>query len=284
VVETLPKIVERLISRCLRKDPARRFQLMQDVRVELEELKEESDSGMLGAVTAERKSRIPWMWTAVVFLAVLSVVAWWYWKSRGESRHEQAIREIPFTSDPGLEMCGNFSPDGSTIAFMSVASFKDLYFRPELGVSVQLKMIGAENTQTLKKGAFLPVWSPDGNWIALAGPAGTTDSGRFFVSIIPRIGGSEKRIAEVIFPEFPDRFASWTPDGKWLISIDREEEGKPFYVVLISVETGEKRRLTTPPERNYGDLGSALSPDGHYLLCTQCDREGDDLMLVENFN
>ena len=31
------------------------------------------------------------------------------------------------------------------------------------------------------------------------------------------------------------------------------------------------------------DLGLALSPDGRYLLYTQVDYMGQDLMLVENF-
>jgi serine/threonine protein kinase len=43
----IPPELERIINRCLRKDPAKRFQHMDDVKVELEELKEESDSGKL---------------------------------------------------------------------------------------------------------------------------------------------------------------------------------------------------------------------------------------------
>jgi serine/threonine protein kinase len=39
--------LERIITRCLRKDPARRFQHMGDVKVDLEELKKESESGQL---------------------------------------------------------------------------------------------------------------------------------------------------------------------------------------------------------------------------------------------
>ncbi len=41
-------ISRQTILRCLRKDPDKRFQHMDDVRVALEELKEESDSGKLG--------------------------------------------------------------------------------------------------------------------------------------------------------------------------------------------------------------------------------------------
>src|SRR5208283_5794220 len=43
----IPRELERVVMRCLRKDPERRFQNMADLRVALEELKEESDSGKL---------------------------------------------------------------------------------------------------------------------------------------------------------------------------------------------------------------------------------------------
>jgi tetratricopeptide (TPR) repeat protein/predicted Ser/Thr protein kinase len=42
---SVPGELERIIARCLRKDPERRFQFMKDLKVELEELKEESESG-----------------------------------------------------------------------------------------------------------------------------------------------------------------------------------------------------------------------------------------------
>ena len=53
--ETPPELA-RPIKRCLRKDPARRFQTMADLKVVLEELKEESDSGTL---TSARTAAAP---------------------------------------------------------------------------------------------------------------------------------------------------------------------------------------------------------------------------------
>ena len=43
----LPREVERIIGLCLRKDAERRFQHMEDLKVALDSLKDESDSGML---------------------------------------------------------------------------------------------------------------------------------------------------------------------------------------------------------------------------------------------
>ena len=45
VIQDVPLDLGKLISRCLCKAPERRFQHMKDLKVELEELNEESDSG-----------------------------------------------------------------------------------------------------------------------------------------------------------------------------------------------------------------------------------------------
>jgi serine/threonine protein kinase len=49
LVTGVPPELERIIARCLKKDPERRWQGMRDIKVALEELKEESDSGVLSA-------------------------------------------------------------------------------------------------------------------------------------------------------------------------------------------------------------------------------------------
>ncbi len=79
----LPPQLGRVIARCLRKEPARRFQHMADLKVELDELRQESESGKLSAATyhlrpgASRsshtlESRAP-IWIAATALAAALV-------------------------------------------------------------------------------------------------------------------------------------------------------------------------------------------------------------------
>jgi serine/threonine protein kinase len=86
LAETTPRELDRIVQRCLRKDPARRFQTMADLKVALEELKDESDSGRLGAhsSTVEAKRRGPLVATvaAVVIGAIVLGGAWWVWARR----------------------------------------------------------------------------------------------------------------------------------------------------------------------------------------------------------
>jgi len=63
VAEGMPREVERIVRRCLRKDPEHRFQVMADLRVALEEYKEESDSGALeasGVAKTTSRHRLKW--------------------------------------------------------------------------------------------------------------------------------------------------------------------------------------------------------------------------------
>jgi Tol biopolymer transport system component len=270
----VPRDLEKLIERCLRKDPQRRMRHMDDVRVALEDLKEESDSGTLTRrvpIATSGSSRRPWR--AVGLLAAGAVVApavgVWWWSSGRSVEPVAPMREIPFTADPGMEIMGKFSPDGSTVVFCRV---------PPLGVrsadfseaSIEVKMIGAEGTHVLRKPGESPVFSPDGRWIAFDGRPDTfTASGEVPLFVIPHIGGPERKIADLKNFSTSGRAAAWTPDGEWLISVDRDEATDPFHLVVLSLQTGETHRLTTPPPGILGDGDPALSPDGRTLAFTR---------------
>ena len=73
----IPRDLARVIGRCLRKDPARRFQTMADVKVALEELKEESESGKPAALAPARRSKWPWLWAVVACLCAAVPAALW---------------------------------------------------------------------------------------------------------------------------------------------------------------------------------------------------------------
>ena len=66
--------------------------------------------------------------------------------------------------------------------------------------------------------------------------------------LIPALGGPERKIAEV-FPScyFPGTDLTWSPDGNSLVISDRDSPKEPAGLFLLAIDTGEKRRLTSPP-------------------------------------
>ena len=58
---TIPEEAERILSRCLRKDPERRFQTASDLRAALEDLLEEfSDNRPVSTVAPRRRWGVLW--------------------------------------------------------------------------------------------------------------------------------------------------------------------------------------------------------------------------------
>ncbi len=73
-----PREVERVVNRCLRKNPERRFQHMADLKVALEELKEESNSGALipSAPRLMRFTRIAFVAAAIALIVTVGAAYW----------------------------------------------------------------------------------------------------------------------------------------------------------------------------------------------------------------
>jgi eukaryotic-like serine/threonine-protein kinase len=283
IVEDLPRDLERIISRCLRKDQSRRFQHMGDVKVELEELNEESDSGkLLAAPGLERAPHRNRLWAGILLaLVAAAVVAVWLYYRRSEAP-EQPITVVPLTSYAGNESQPSFSPDGNQVAFCWNGESQDNY-------DIYQKLIGSEPPRPLTTDPAddtSPAWSPDGRSIVFLRSLSAEKAAVFLISAL---GGPERQLAEVYkIPFSPDiDFASasapaWSPDGKWLVVADKNSPEEPISLFLLSIETGEKRRLTSPPAKSIGDTDPAFSPDGRTLafIRTAAFAVGDVYLLT----
>jgi eukaryotic-like serine/threonine-protein kinase len=260
-VADVPRDLEKIINRCLRKDPDRRYQTMADLKVALQELKEESESGKLtgvasAGVPAQRKSRR--MWTlagTAVLLIVLIAVGFWFLRPRSHP----ISKTVPLTSYPGRQINPAFSPDGKQVAFAwdgEQGGNFDIYIKlVDAGTPLRLTNTPANETA--------PAWSPDGRYIAFCRDLGE----RSEVWVIPALGGPERRLGESAVVDLPDWGSrlSWSPDGKFLALADRSTSASPFSLYLMSHQTGEKRRLTSAPNGYLGDIALTFSPNGKTL-------------------
>jgi serine/threonine protein kinase len=209
LLPSVPADLERIISHCLRKDPARRFQHLDDVKTLLEELKDESRSGKITMTTsvilprpsgARRRKRAIAL-AATLLVVVAAAVAYRLFRHRPQGQTSDAPRALTrLTFQGGLQSEPTWSPDGRLIAYSSDRSGNfDIWVQQVDGSNpVQVTTNGAHDWQ--------PAWSPDGNRIAFRSER---EGGGLY--IVPALGGHERRIAS--FGYRPQ----WSPDGSLLL-------------------------------------------------------------------
>ena len=257
-----PRELERVISRCLRKDPEGRFQHMADLGIALKELKEQSDAGVL-ASAPRRRSRLVRSAGALLVAAALGLGGWF-----GLFRWPLArpvAKVSTFTALPGQQSQPALSPEGKQVAFVwnsEKRGTQDNY-------DIYVQLVGEATPRRLTNNPafdYSPVWSPDALHIAFLRntPAGTE------VIVVPSAGGAEKRLlvstASCRWESLARQYCglAWSPDGKSLAIVDKESPQAPNSIFLFNIETREKRKLTAPPSGSEDGV-SAFSPDGRML-------------------
>jgi Tol biopolymer transport system component/DNA-binding winged helix-turn-helix (wHTH) protein len=192
-----------------------------------------------------------------------------------------ALTSVPLTALPGYESEPSFSPDGNQVAFVrSEGGSKSHIYVKLIGTSgppLQLTNGPANDTN--------PVWSPDGRFIAFL--RYVQDSAA--ILLIPALGGPERKIVEtragnVSEPTVDGPYLAWSPDGNFLVISDKDSLKDTPALFAVAIDTGEKRRLTSPPSElsnmYRGDTNPAFSPDGQTLAFIRMTELRTDLYLL----
>jgi Tol biopolymer transport system component/serine/threonine protein kinase len=262
----MPADLDKVIARCLRKDPARRVQTMADVKVAIEDLLDGSRSAGIGPPPKVARKRAPWWPIAVVVLVVLAAVA--FWVIRGpKAPVESPMSALPLTGNQGLEYESSFSPDGNQVAYAWNGEREDNF-------DIYVKLIGPGAPLRLTTSPDVdrgPAWSPDGRSIAFVRMPST---GAGSVMLVPALGGPERKLADIFLrggrestrAAFVPRVIAWAPDSRNLIVAGGLSPEDASCLFLLSVATGQSRKLTASTAIAIGgDGGPALSPDGRTL-------------------
>jgi Tol biopolymer transport system component len=194
-----------------------------------------------------------WAGVAVGLAGLAALAVWVLLRKPGASA---PLRVVPLTSLGGEVSYPSFSPDGKQVVFVWTGEKQDNH-------DVYVQQIGVGGPLRLTRDPAMdswPSWSPDGRHIAFV--RWQIGQPKFEMRVIPALGGADRLLAEYPLPEvWPVPAASWTPDSRWLIG-GFPDATTHTSLVLLSVETGEQRRLTLPPEGWNGDDSPVLSPDG----------------------
>ncbi len=135
----IPPELDKVVQRCLRKDPAKRAQHMSDVKVQLEEIREDSNTSPVAQVHAAQPApvttpapvpetaRPAWKWAAVGVLVVLAAAAGAYlWRGQA-AQPIDSLAVLPFTNvggDPDKEYLSDGVTEGLTNALGQLANLK----------------------------------------------------------------------------------------------------------------------------------------------------------------
>jgi Tol biopolymer transport system component len=259
ILPDVPRDLERIISQCLRKNPERRFQHMDDLKLALLDLKEESESGKLSAIAdrgvgVKRGRRRLVLRAGVVSVLMIAAAGLWLRVLRPPPAAAPGLRIVPLTSYPGWQHDPAFSHDAKQIAFSWDGEEGDNF-------DIYVKLVDAGSPLRLTTDLAterLPAWSPDGRYVAFYR---ILDEEHGAIMIIPALGGAERTVAHASALGYCQGL-SWSPDGKSIAMVDRSSSQALDSIFLLSISSGEKRRITSPPEGYVGDCSPVFSPDG----------------------
>jgi Tol biopolymer transport system component len=200
----IPVPIERLMQRCLQKEPENRLQAIGDARIALEEFLADPEAS-IAAVSAPPAAEIstwkrvlPWALVAGL-IVLLALQTWVPGTGRQSAVSTKPVRlqarlapDTPLWSANGASAV--LSPDGTRLAYISQVEGNRHLFIRNLDQLEPNRVSGSE-------GAYNPFFSPDGEWIAF-----------FTLEALKKVsvfGGTPLTLAEVT----QNRGGAWGTDG-----------------------------------------------------------------------
>jgi hypothetical protein len=197
VRETVPPLVEAVVTKALAKAPADRFATAHEFAAAL------AGEGFVPAVSpaAGKRRRLLLASAAAAVLVVAgayAVLRWMPGGARGSAPVQVSFMRL--TTEPGVEWFPSLSPDGKWVVYGGDASGHQ---------HIYLRGVGRRNAFDLTKDSLVdddqPAFSPDGERIAFRS---SRDGGGIFV--MGRTGEAVTRVTHVGYRP------TWSPDGTQL--------------------------------------------------------------------
>jgi Tol biopolymer transport system component/DNA-binding winged helix-turn-helix (wHTH) protein len=180
----------------------------------------------------------------------------------------ESAHTVALTNVRGYVVSPVFSPDGKQVAFF--------WNGPDQNkVDVYVQMIGGEQPARLTYSGAGRIcclsWSPGGERISFV----RCNHNAGAVYTVPALGGAEIKLTDVPCRDFGTGTPAWTLDGKSMLLEDHCVPGGPIAIVVFSLETGQKRCLTTSSSNDTEHSGLHLSPDGRNVAFIQSPTTSD---------
>ncbi len=289
----LPRSLQRLILRCLAKEPERRLQSMRDLALELREVVEEweelipvsgaasavgstvgSVPGLSGPAPARAAARpIRWLAIGLGGAILLAVFAWWLLRGRPEAPSSnqpsafQSMRITPLTTSGKVEAAA-ISPDGKYLAYgeESAGKFSLRLLQVETGSDLEIA--------PPQEGGFRGLaFSPDANYLYYTHR--DPESNYSTLYRVTTLGGAARKLLFDI-----DTAVSFSPDGRQVAFVRGYPPlGENALMVAEAGGAGERKLATRAEPRTYPVIAPAWSPDGASIAAAALE-DGEDPVAV----
>ena len=260
-----PAELRRLIRRCLSKSPDERHHSMKDIAIELREIVDEYDalsasassgSGTAAIALTKRRVAIVPLVVVVGALTVAAVLAGvWVMRRVEYWKPATAFQSIKMTTVPGQGDVSSaaLSPDGRYLAFVS---------GPPERTSVWVRQVSTGSVVEVPHGTASPdmlTFAPDGEHLVFVDrdPEIPAQNALFE---IPVLGGTPIKLASHV-----DFGVTFAPDGKRVCFARAWPDKKPMELIILDLNTGRDRVLSTIQAPAILGSGPAWSPDGEKI-------------------
>jgi len=249
-----PPALERLLRRCLDRDPLRRLRDIGEARVALEGPLDEPTAVAQGAAGTAR-SRFFAPVAAIVLAALSATIAWKL--HEGEPPPLRKFFDSSLTSDVGpWDTVGPaISPDGARLAFVRDRS---LWIR-ELG-DLEARSVPES------EGATGLAWSPDSRWVAYT-------VGMQLYKVDTR-GAAPIAIGQLPGGMSTSGGTAWMADGTLLLSTGGSG------VLAVPSQGGDPANYLDPGENENDFHDVAALPDGHSILFVVHGEQGASVLAT----
>jgi Tol biopolymer transport system component len=255
-----PSELQRIVRKCLAKDPDERYQSMKEIAIDLRDLRRQLESGPVTAAAPAR--RLPRGVLAAAVLAVIAVAAFMFWKAKSTLPGDR----LPQLAFQTLTSSGNVidavvSSDGKYLAYVeSSGGRQGLWLRQVTGARAIELLPGAT------VGFFGLAFAPDASSIYYTIKSAEQPVGGMFQ--IPVLGGTPRLVLKGV-----DSGPSFSPDGRRFVYLrDAYPAAGSSAVMMANADGSESKPLFTckaPDMLSPGFFASpSWSPDGRRVSAT----------------
>ncbi|MCU0227188.1 MAG: hypothetical protein MUF01_06075 [Bryobacterales bacterium] len=181
-----------------------------------------------------------------------------------------------FTNLPGFPQHPAFAPSGGAIAF-------DWSGPAGENLDIYVQRVDGDAPARVTSDPLpesRPVWSPDGTQIAFLRASET----EIAIVIHTLAGGEQQEVARLPLRKGDRPRLDWSPDGRSLLSSERDGSDGPHRIVLVDIATGKVSVFIQPEAGILGDSEGAFSPDGKRVAFRRAIRPGVEDVFVADID